>query len=79
MMTGKRKFFRRQLPRAAEAAWTPQATRDAIIHWAKDHNIDPAVLGSAVWSLGIDLAKAANVSLEQVTALLKDAWDKKDN
>ena len=76
-MTGKRKFFRRQP--VAEAAWTPQATRNAIVAWARDHKIDPAVLGSAVWSLSIDLAKAANVSLEQVTAVLKDVWDKKGN
>jgi hypothetical protein len=72
-MTGTRKFFRKPRTRTE---WTPVTVRNAIVAWARDHKVDPAVLGSAVWSLSIDLTKAAKVPYEKVIELLKEAWGK---
>jgi len=78
-MTGKRKYFRKQRVHNTEKqVWTPATTRTAIISWAQQNNVDPAVLGSAVWSLSIDLARAAKVPLEDVLTLVRDAWGKLD-
>ena len=75
-MTGTRKFFRKPKTRTE---WTPVTVRNAIVAWARGHKVDPAVLGSAVWSLSIDLAKAAKVPFEEVTKVLQEVWNKKEN
>jgi len=78
-MTGKRKYFRKQrVHNTAPQAWTPVTVRDSILRWAQQNNVDPAVLGSAVWSLSIDLARAAKVPLDHVVELVRDAWSKLD-